>query len=166
MSPNLERLITARLAERHVDKWKEFFVRVSASRFLTGGGKQGFVATLEWLMKEQTVEKVLAGQYDDRPQGQTRRAEEMGKAGQETWDQIVEVMMPTFEDFRERLYFERVAIVSDTANELVVASFFAKRLTDTYRERIERAAGQVRAGLHVTIQDANTDSLSDVRTAA
>lgn len=52
-----------------IDEWREFFRRVKASRFLTGGVPAGrgrskpFVADLAWLVNPDNFAKVLEGKY-------------------------------------------------------------------------------------------------------
>jgi hypothetical protein len=41
------------------------FQKAAVSTFLTGGGKTGFKATFEWLLKPANARKVLNGDYDD-----------------------------------------------------------------------------------------------------
>lgn len=45
--------------------WESYFNRVAASDFLTGR-KNDFIANLIWLTGPKNMEKVLAGQYDNR----------------------------------------------------------------------------------------------------
>ena len=51
--------------EGNLDKWKEYAYKVNSSQFLMGEKKTktGFKASFAWLIKEETVEKINAGEY-------------------------------------------------------------------------------------------------------
>ena len=43
--------------------------RIARSRFLRGGGERGWVATFDWLIRNDTsAVRILEGVYDDKPQ--------------------------------------------------------------------------------------------------
>jgi hypothetical protein len=46
-----------------VEYWRRFFVHVSESEFLTGGGNKGWKPDLEWLLAEGHFAKVIEGFY-------------------------------------------------------------------------------------------------------
>lgn len=67
--------------ERHsIGWWEEVFDRVARSGFLNGGGSRGWKADYDWIMRQENLEKLLAGLYDDnsssRPKGGTETLEE------------------------------------------------------------------------------------------
>lgn len=66
MTSNRKTALRARLKEHQPEELEEAVRRLSASSFCLGGGAQGWVADLDWLLRPGTVAKVLEGKYDDR----------------------------------------------------------------------------------------------------
>lgn len=66
MTSNRKTALRARLKEHQPEELEEAIRRLSASSFCLGGGSQGWVADLDWLLRPGTVAKVLEGKYDDR----------------------------------------------------------------------------------------------------
>jgi hypothetical protein len=66
MTSNRKTALRARLKEHQPEELEEAVRRLSASSFCLGGGSQGWVADLDWLLRPGTVAKVLEGKYDDR----------------------------------------------------------------------------------------------------
>ena len=66
MTSNRKTALRARLKEHSLAEMQEAIRRMGASSFCLGGGSQGWVADLDWLLKPGTVAKVLEGKYDDR----------------------------------------------------------------------------------------------------
>lgn len=63
-------LIRQRMAARWnqhptIDWFAELFTRVGQSRFLTGGTCD-FIATLDWVLRPQNADKIMAGNYDNQ----------------------------------------------------------------------------------------------------
>ena len=60
----LYRLIEEKF-EGDIDKWKEYACKVNSSKFLMGEKKtkKDFKASFAWLIKEETVDKINAGEY-------------------------------------------------------------------------------------------------------
>jgi hypothetical protein len=59
---------------KNAEPWRMFFERVLASSFLTGqvdSVKGPFKATLEWITRPTNMEKIEAGNYDDKKQGKS-----------------------------------------------------------------------------------------------
>ena len=48
-----------------LDEWRKYAYKVNSSQFLMGEkqSKNNFKATFSWLIKEETIEKVLNGEY-------------------------------------------------------------------------------------------------------
>lgn len=46
-----------------IDRFEEFFRRVTQQKFLTGGGPRGWRATFTWLMKQENFAKVMEMTY-------------------------------------------------------------------------------------------------------
>lgn len=61
---SLYRLIYEKF-EGNIDKWKEYACKVNSSKFLMGEKKtkKDFKASFAWLIKEETVDKINAGEY-------------------------------------------------------------------------------------------------------
>ena len=61
---SLYRLIEEKF-EGDIDKWKEYACKVNSSKFLMGEKKtkKDFKASFAWLIKEETVDKINAGEY-------------------------------------------------------------------------------------------------------
>lgn len=66
MTSNRKTALRARLKEHKPEELEEAIRRLGASSFCLGGGSQGWVADLDWLLRPGTVAKVLEGKYDDR----------------------------------------------------------------------------------------------------
>ena len=58
------RAIAARYKEHGMDELEKAFALVEASAFLTGGS---FACGFDWVMKQQNLQKILEGSYDDKP---------------------------------------------------------------------------------------------------
>ena len=56
---------------RNLDWWRDFFVRVSESAFLTGQVKS-WAADLHWLVRASNFAKVVNGKYHDEDQNKRR----------------------------------------------------------------------------------------------
>ena len=65
------RKLRTRLREHpSFDWWDEVFRRMTRSSFLFGGGPNGWRASLDWLIANQTnAVKILEGKYDDIKKG-------------------------------------------------------------------------------------------------
>jgi hypothetical protein len=66
LSQTRRRRAVARLRERPLGDWRDIIARIEASRFCRGEGGRGWVASFDWLLKEDTALMVLEGKYDDR----------------------------------------------------------------------------------------------------
>jgi hypothetical protein len=59
--------IKARLKERSLQEWKIVFERIAASPFCRGESKEGWRATIDWIIKNsENAVKVMEGLYDPR----------------------------------------------------------------------------------------------------
>lgn len=64
LTPKRRRAIRAALAAYPLDRWREIFARVTASRFCRG--EKGWLASFDWIIATpDAAVKVLEGQYDD-----------------------------------------------------------------------------------------------------
>ena len=95
-TPARARAIESRLAEGNdvwwgkneppLQRWKQVVAKVEASPFLQGqsqhitGGRSGWKANLDWLLKPANWEKVMDGNYDP-PKGQTATTSKDHEAG-------------------------------------------------------------------------------------
>lgn len=72
--------------------WSQYFARIAASSFCRGDGPRGWKANFDWAVgSEDTVAKVVEGNYDDPPQGSVRkRPRAPALAGSDAFDQLVE----------------------------------------------------------------------------
>ncbi len=62
-----EKPARARLKEKpDLDYWRRVIERIAASSFCRGGGKDGWVASPDFLVQPDTHVKVMEGKYDDR----------------------------------------------------------------------------------------------------
>ena len=59
-----------RLKEYTLDDFRKVFEKAEKSSFLRGDNERGFRASLDWLINEGNMAKVLDGNYDDRPNKQ------------------------------------------------------------------------------------------------
>ena len=69
----LETRVASRLRE-YPDQawWDALFAQVAASDWLSGRNRQGWCATLDWVLGPKNLEKILAGNYDNRSNPQAR----------------------------------------------------------------------------------------------
>lgn len=70
MSPNRERLVSARLRQHGIDGWKSAIAKARASPFLAGADPPGWF-TFPWLIKAENFLKVIEGNYDRRSEQRT-----------------------------------------------------------------------------------------------
>jgi hypothetical protein len=67
-TPRRRQLMSARMRDKWWrENWEEALERVAASRFCTGGGRNGWRADIDWFLRPNTVAQLLEGKYDDRP---------------------------------------------------------------------------------------------------
>ena len=50
-------------------RWREGVARGARARFTTGGGPRGWVASIDWLLRPDTLTKIEEGAYDDSGPG-------------------------------------------------------------------------------------------------
>lgn len=60
--------VNARIRDYGKQALATVFEKAANSDYLNGGGKQGFVATFDWLISPENFRKVLEGNYDNRIQ--------------------------------------------------------------------------------------------------
>ena len=70
LSDKRKRDIKTRLKKYTLDDCRKVFEKAEKSAFLRGENEKGFRATLDWLINEGNMAKVLDGNYDDRPNKQ------------------------------------------------------------------------------------------------
>lgn len=58
--------------------WREAITRICRSSFATGQNDRGWVANIDWFLREGTVAKIMEGKYDNR-QGPQRPAESVAR---------------------------------------------------------------------------------------
>jgi hypothetical protein len=59
--------VRARLQERPLEEWRDIIARIEASAFCRGTNDRGWLATFDWLVKnDETAVRVLEGKYDTR----------------------------------------------------------------------------------------------------
>ena len=80
-----QKYFLARVRENGIDAVKEVIRKAAQSDFLNGGGKTGFTANFEWLMRPANFPKVLDGNYDNRePAKKTTSKNDNGGNSNET----------------------------------------------------------------------------------
>ena len=70
LSDKRKRDIKTRLKKYTLDDFRKVFEKAEKSAFLRGENEKGFRATLDWLINEGNMAKVMDGNYDDRPNKQ------------------------------------------------------------------------------------------------
>lgn len=70
LSDKRKRDIKTRLKKYTLDDFRKVFEKAEKSSFLRGDNERGFRASLDWLINEGNMAKVLDGNYDDRPNKQ------------------------------------------------------------------------------------------------
>lgn len=66
LSDARKKAIKARLTTYTTDDFRQCFENAEASSFLKGGNNRNWIATFDWLIKDQNMAKVLDGNYSDR----------------------------------------------------------------------------------------------------
>jgi hypothetical protein len=66
-TPRTKSLNTRRKEPFWNANWRAGIEKIAASSFATGGGDKGWKATFDWLLKPDSLPKVIEGNYDDRP---------------------------------------------------------------------------------------------------
>ena len=79
-SAKRKQAIKARWIElkQNLNNFKELFVKVEQTDFLKGNNDRNWMATFDWLLKSDNINKVLEGNYDKRG---VRQNERSGKTG-------------------------------------------------------------------------------------
>ena len=57
--------VCARIRENGIDAFFDVLEKAARSNFLNGGGRQGFVATFDWIIGPNNFTKILEGNYDE-----------------------------------------------------------------------------------------------------
>ena len=70
LSDKRKRDIKTRLKKYTLNDFQKVFEKAEKSSFLRGDNERGFRASLDWLINEGNMAKVLDGNYDDRPNKQ------------------------------------------------------------------------------------------------
>ena len=70
LSDKRKRDIKIRMKKYTLDDFRKVFEKAEKSSFLRGDNERGFRASLDWLINEGNMAKVLDGNYDDRPNKQ------------------------------------------------------------------------------------------------
>lgn len=66
LSDARKKAIKTRLKSYSMDDFRAVFENAEASSFLKGGNNRNWIATFDWLIKDQNMAKVLDGNYSDR----------------------------------------------------------------------------------------------------
>lgn len=73
LSDARKKAIKARLNTYSVEDFKTMFEKAEASSFLKGTNDRNWIATFDWLIKDNNMAKVLDGNYDDRKKTEGRK---------------------------------------------------------------------------------------------
>lgn len=96
ISTSRTELIKNALKTRSPDELKEIFIRAQSSPFLTGGGDKGWKASLDWILKEENIAKILDGNFDKpkRTAGQKQRGQFNNYTHEECdWNEMGRILM-------------------------------------------------------------------------
>ncbi|AIL66163.1 hypothetical protein NOVO_09270 (plasmid) [Rickettsiales bacterium Ac37b] len=52
-----------RFFSKDLELWKDYLIKIASSKFLMGGGINGWKVSFEWAVREQTIRRVLGGYY-------------------------------------------------------------------------------------------------------
>lgn len=66
LSPARRRKAHCRIRENSFEEWAAGLAAIRRSRFLCGGNDRGWRANFDWLLRPETLTKLLEGQYDDK----------------------------------------------------------------------------------------------------
>lgn len=94
--PQVRELSTARRKKANAlgarypnpEDWQEVMKRIRSSPFLTGQSDRGWKANFDWLLRPETVTKILEGQYDSSPTRKQTFAEVREQSHKELWEKI------------------------------------------------------------------------------
>ena len=84
----LQSLLTQHF-NKDLTQWKRFCERVKASPFLMGEGPRHWRVSLDWILNEANLLKVLEGNFDTREQASGTRSQEMSQEKREKERQII-----------------------------------------------------------------------------
>ncbi|MBP9693031.1 MAG: hypothetical protein KBD90_06890, partial [Alphaproteobacteria bacterium] len=63
--------------QNDVQQWEQFCERIKASPFLMGEGDRRWHVTLDWILIEDNLVKVLEGNFDDPESVQLKKSEDI-----------------------------------------------------------------------------------------
>lgn len=66
LSETRKKAIKARLKKYSLNDFRELFEKAEASDFLKGSNNRNWIATFDWMIKDQNMAKVLEGNYQNR----------------------------------------------------------------------------------------------------
>jgi hypothetical protein len=78
---NRRKSVSARYKTYGMEGFRRLFEKAAASDFLAGGGKNEFVAKFDWLISPTNMQKVIEGNYDNRPNPQEQPLHNGQKSG-------------------------------------------------------------------------------------
>ena len=61
-----------------LEVFRQVFENAENSSFMKGQGRNGWTADFDWMMKPSNFQKVLEGNYNDRPQGVAANSQQSG----------------------------------------------------------------------------------------
>lgn len=66
LSPARRRKAAVRIREHTFQEWADALAAIRRSKFLCGDNSRGWRANFDWLLRPETITKLLEGQYDDK----------------------------------------------------------------------------------------------------
>ena len=90
--------------QNDVQQWEQFCERIKASPFLMGEGDRRWHVTLDWILIEDNVLKVLEGNFDDPESVQLKKSEDIQPIREkECFDILTSIADPIWQDWCTQL---------------------------------------------------------------
>lgn len=93
--------LRARVREYGRETVKKMFRMAADSRFLNGGGKDGWVANFDWLIRPSNFRKVIEGNYNNK-EYETRKNEPADNGGEDERQAEIDRLNELFEARRKQ----------------------------------------------------------------
>lgn len=99
--------------EENIEKWRSYCVDISSSKFLMGEKDSKFKAYFDWLIKEEIVERIGAGEFDIGDRETTFKKEQKMREKENKKEVIKEAINMESDDVKRILLESCEAVLSD-----------------------------------------------------
>ena len=140
LTPGYVRMLRALLRDHGQEKVEEMVHRAALSDFLNNHGRRPFLASVEWLLREENFIKVINGNYDNTADGWKPRdpIEERKQQEREQRLRILEMEEAEREQRRRQREYDAAHAATPEEIQRIMASFELPRLTPEQQEYLRR----------------------------